>query len=162
VTGTDRAREACGGGKSDQALPEACRGTVAVADAGNGAGGLFGKARALLKVGKRRGGGIEQAEVRRLAASEILRVGETGEGVLGRLARHGDRALRQFGKAGGVEAGRGDGRRAGAIKQPQGDFEGLAMVDILKLTEANRDAARPADPDHRVGGACPGLAGGFD
>ena len=155
------AGEAVAGSQVDLAAGIAGAGAVGAGDAGDGAGGGLGLARGGFQCG-RRGfrGRVGQFEPRGVpVAGQLRRVGKADEGILGRLAGHGDGPFghRRHGRGAGVR-----GRDAGlapADQDAQPDLGAFCALGLLEPALAHADRDRGRHDRHGIGGLGPGGPG---
>ena len=105
--------------------------------------------------------GIEQIESREVARQQ-RRIGEPGEAVVGRGARHGDRALGESGDAVAVEIVGRDHRLLPADEDAQADVVAFGALRFLDRAVAHLDRQRHAAHGDRVGLVGAGALGGGD
>ena len=112
--------------------------------------GRFGLAGAAFEFRRRRGFGIEQIEIRKIARQQ-RRIGETDIFVVGRDTRHGHRALRQFRDTVAADVVGRDYRLALAYQHAQPDIVAFGALGFLDASVAHLDPLRNAAHRHRIG-----------
>ena len=137
------------------------RGPCRFGDAGNGERGGFRLARARFEHVDRRHVGIEQIE-RGKRARQQRRVGKSGEAILGRGARHGERALGQRVEAVGRNVVGGDHRLLAADENAQAHVVAFGALRFLDGAVAHIDRERYAAHGDRVGRIGAGTPRGGD
>ena len=130
------------------------RGAAGLGDAGDRQRRRFGLVRALLQNLDRRHVRVEQIE-RRKVARQQRRVGEAGEAILGRGARHGHRALGERIEAVALDVVGGYDRLLLADQDAQADVVALGALGFLDGAVAHLD--REGDAAHRDGVGCVGA-----
>ncbi len=105
--------------------------------------------------------GIEQIEIGEIARQQ-RRIGETDIFVVGRDARHRDRALGELGDAVAADVVGRDHRLALSDQHAQSDIVAFRALGFLDAAVAHLDALRNAAHRHRVGGVRAGAPGRLD
>ena len=123
--------------------------------------GAFGRARELLEPFDRGKLVIDQVEIGKVVRQQAL-LGEAGVRVLGRDARHRDRALGKFGRVVALGVVAGDDSLPPADQHAQAEIVAFRALAPLDRAVAHLDRER--DPAHRdgVGRVRARLAGGVD
>ena len=123
--------------------------------------GRFGFAGAAFELRRRGNLGIEQIEIGKIARQQ-RRIGETDIFVVGRDARHRDRALGKLGDAVAADVVGRDHRLALPDQHAQSDIVAFGAFGFLDAAVAHLDALRDAAHRDRVGGIRAGALGGLD
>ena len=104
---------------------------------------------------------IEQIEIGEIARQQ-RRIGEADIFVVGRDARHRDRALGELGDAVAADVVGRDHRLALPDQHAQSDIVAFRALGFLDASVAHLDALRNAAHRDRVGGVGAGALGGLD
>ena len=148
--------EAGGGHQHHAADPAGGRRAARFGHALDGEACGFGLAGAALELGRRGNFAVEQIEIGELARQQ-RRIGETDIFVVGRDARHRDRALGKFRDAiAGDIVGR-DHRLALPDQHAQADIVAFGALGFLDAAVADFDALRNAAHRDRIGGVRAGA-----
>ena len=105
--------------------------------------------------------GIEQIEIGEVARQQ-RRIGEADIFVVGRDARHRDRALGELGHGIAADVVGRDHRLALADQHAQADIVAFGAFGFLDAAVAHLDALRDAAHRDRIGGIRAGAFGGLD
>ena len=151
-----RAVEAGGGHQHHAADSGRGRCAAGFGDALDRERGRFGLAGAAFEFRRRRDLGIEQIEIGKIARQQC-RIGEADIFVVGRDARHRDRALGEPRDAVAADVVGRDHRLALAHQHAQSDIVAFRALGFLDASVAHLDALRNAAHRHRVGGVRAGA-----
>ncbi len=137
------------------------RGAARLGDALDREAGRFGRARHGLELADRRQLGIDQIEIGKVVRQQG-RIGEPGEFVFRRGARHRHRALGQRRAAVARRVVGGYHRLAFADQDAQAEIVAFGALAFLHRAVAHLDRQRHRAHRHRVGGVGAGRARGLD
>ena len=142
-------------------MPAAALAPPDLRDALHGERRLLGGARVPLERADVRERRVDQVEVGKLVRQQ-RRVGEAGVGVLGRDARHRDRALGERVRAIALHVVGRDDRLPPADQHAQAHVVAFGALGFLDLAVAHLDRERDRAHRDRVGGVRAGAARGGD